>query len=43
MYFHWTCININVHAEKICINNIGVQRSLEKNEIATMFFLKNLF
>ena len=25
---------------KICIKNIGVQHSLEKNETATMFFLK---
>ena len=28
---------------KICIKNIGVQRSLEKNEIGTMFFLKKPF
>ena len=42
MYFHCTCININVH-EKICIRNIGVQHSLEKNEAATMFFLKKTF
>ena len=25
---------------KICIKNIGVQHSLEKNETTTMFFLK---
>ena len=25
---------------KICIKNIGVQHSLEKNETATMLFLK---
>ena len=28
---------------KICIKNIGVQYSLEKNETATMFFLKKPF
>ena len=28
---------------KICIKNIGVQHSLEKNETATMFFLKKPF
>ena len=28
---------------KICIKNIGVQHSLEKNETATMFFLKKTF
>ena len=26
---------------KICLKNIGVHHSLEKNETATMFFLKN--
>ena len=28
---------------KICIKNIGVQHSLDKNETATMFFLKKPF
>ena len=28
---------------KICIKNIGVQHSLEKNEAATMFFIKKPF
>ena len=28
---------------KICIKNIGVQQSLEKNETATIFFLKKPF
>ena len=28
---------------KICIKNIGVQHSLEKNVTATMFFLKKHF
>ena len=28
---------------KICIKNIAVQHSLEKNETATMFSLKNIF
>ena len=28
---------------KICIKNIGVQHRLEKNETATMFFLKQTF
>ena len=28
---------------KICIRNIGVQHSLEKNETVTMFFLKTPF
>ena len=28
---------------KICVKNIGVQHSLEKNETATMFFLKKPF
>ena len=28
---------------KICIKNIGVQHSLEKNETATVFSLKKLF
>ena len=28
---------------KICIKNIGVQHSLEKNETATMFFLQKPF
>ena len=26
--------------EKICIGNMGVKHSFEKNETATMFFLK---
>ena len=29
--------------EKIYIKNIGVQHSLKKNEIATMFLLKKSF
>ena len=29
--------------EKICINNIGVQHSLGRNETTTMFFLKRRF
>ena len=28
---------------KICIKNIGIKHSLEKNETATMFFLKKPF
>ena len=48
MYIHWTCINVNrkdVHAWMIPFNgkdikNMGVQHSFEKNETATMYFLK---
>ena len=29
--------------EKICIKNMGVLHSFEKNETATMFFLKKTF
>ena len=51
IYVHCTCININrkdVRAwmisfnRKICIKNMGVYHSFEKNETATMCFLENL-
>ena len=48
MYFHFTCINVNrkdVHASMISFNgkyikNMGACHGFEKNETATMFFLK---
>ena len=48
MYLHWTCINVNrkdVHASMISFNgkyikNMGAYHGFEKNETATMFFLK---
>ena len=48
MYVDWTCINVNrkdVHASMISFNgkyfkNMGACHGFEKNETATMFFLK---